>query len=119
VGYGHLNTRKSAIGCVKIAIFDVFDYLLVKSSLMADCLRMSNTNRPMMTATFKAYQGADKDKLIQRLVDCPDWSHIGQLRAAAEMNQVEVDVFFSGHTTRANRAARNPIMGAWRLQSIK
>jgi hypothetical protein len=71
-----------------------------------------------MKATFKAYQGADKDKLTLRLVDCPDWSHIGQVRASNELNHVEVDVYFKGHTTRANRAARNPLMGAWRLQSI-
>jgi hypothetical protein len=73
----------------------------------------------MMTATFKAYQGADRDKLIERLVSCKDWSHIGQLRASSEINHVEVDVFFSGHTARANRAVRNPLMGAWMLQSIK
>lgn len=73
----------------------------------------------MMTATFKAYQGSDKDKLTSRLVDCSDWSHIGQVRASSEMNHVEVDVFFSGHTVRANRAVRNPLMGAWRLQSVR
>ena len=71
-----------------------------------------------MTATFKAYQGSNRDKLIDRLVDCKDWSHIGQVRASSEINHVEVDVFFSGHTSRANQAVRNPFMGAWRLQSI-
>jgi hypothetical protein len=72
----------------------------------------------MMTVTFKAYQGADRDKLIARLVDCKDWSHIGQVRASSEINYVEVQVYFRGHTARANRAARNPFMGAWQLQSI-
>ena len=72
----------------------------------------------MMTATFKAYEGANRDKLIDRLVDCKDWSHIGQVRASSEINHVEVDVYFKGHTSRANRAVRNPFMGAWRLQSI-
>jgi hypothetical protein len=73
----------------------------------------------MMTATFKAYQGADRDKLIGRLIECKDWSHIGQVRASNEINHVEVDVFFRRHTARANRAVRNPLMGAWRLQAIK
>jgi len=73
----------------------------------------------MMTATFKAYQGADRDNLIGRLIDCKDWSHISQVRASSEINHVEVDVYFKGHTIRANRAVRNPLMGAWRLQSIK
>jgi len=71
-----------------------------------------------MTATFKAYQGANRDKLIDRLIDCKDWSHIGQVRASSEINHVEVDVYFKRSTARANRAVRNPLMGAWRLQSI-
>ncbi len=72
----------------------------------------------MMTATFKAYQGADRDKLIGRLIDCKDWSHISQVRASSEMNHVEVEVYFKGHTARANRAVRQPLMAGWRLQSI-
>jgi hypothetical protein len=72
----------------------------------------------MMTATFKAYQGADRDKLIGRLIDCKDWSHISQVRASSEMNHVEVEVHFKGHTARANRAVRQPLMAGWRLQSI-
>ena len=74
----------------------------------------------MMTATFKAYQGANRDKLIDRLVDCKDWSHIGQVRASNELNHVEVDVFFSGHTTRARVAcSRAQFLGLWKLQEIK
>jgi 5,10-methenyltetrahydromethanopterin hydrogenase len=49
VSYGHCNTRKSAIGCGKIAIFAVFDYLVAESSLVPDCLSVTKTNRPMKT----------------------------------------------------------------------
>ena len=72
----------------------------------------------MMTAIFKARQGSDRDSLIAKLIDCKDWSHISQVRASSEINHVEVDVYFTGHTSRATKAARNPFMGAWRLQSI-
>jgi hypothetical protein len=72
----------------------------------------------MMIATFKGYQGADRDKLINHLVNCEDWSHSGQVRASNEINYVEVEVYFKGHTARANRAVRNPFMGAWHLQTI-
>ena len=72
----------------------------------------------MMTATFKAYQGADQDKLIDKLIDCKDWSHIGHLRASNEMNHVEVDVYFKRHTKRAALAVRRPLMAGWFLQSI-
>jgi hypothetical protein len=72
------------------------------------------------TATFKAYQGASRDQLIDRLVDCPGWSHIGQVRASEEMNHVEVDVFFRGHPKRAKMACfRAQILGSWKLQRFE
>ena len=74
----------------------------------------------IMTATFKAYQGASRDNLIDRLVDCKDWSHIGQVRASDEINHVEVDVFFSNNTKRARLScSRAQILGLWKVKEIK
>ena len=73
-----------------------------------------------MTATFKAYQGANRDKLIDRLVDCKDWSHIGQVRSASEPNHIEVEVYFKGRTKRTRSACFGAqILGPWKLQEIK
>jgi len=72
-----------------------------------------------MTATFKAYQGSDRDKLIEKLVEIPGWSHIGQVRSSDEINHIECEVYFckSGVRTR-NKIKGATILGAWRLQSI-
>jgi hypothetical protein len=80
--------------------------------------RTTSTN-DTMTATFKAYQGSDRDNLIARLVELAGWSHIGQVRASDEMNHVEVDVFFSRDGQRLREKVRaNTLLGAWKLQRI-
>jgi len=72
-----------------------------------------------MTATFKAYQGADRDLLVSRLVEIDGWSHIGQVRASSEINHVEVDCFFSKSGARLSSAIRKAtFFGAWKIQSI-
>jgi len=72
-----------------------------------------------MKATYKAYQGTDRDKLINRLVDSKRWSHIGQVRASSEPNHIEVDVFFTGATISDRQACfRAQILGPWKLQQI-
>jgi hypothetical protein len=74
----------------------------------------------MTTATFKAYQGADRDKLIGKLVEINGWSHIGQVRASSELNHVEVDAHFAADGVRLQNTIKGAtILGAWRLQSIK
>jgi hypothetical protein len=74
----------------------------------------------MTTATFKAYQGADRDNLISKLVQINGWSHIGQVRASPELNHVEVNAYFAASGVRLKSKIKGAtILGAWRLQSIK
>lgn len=78
---------------------------------------MSNTKQ--LTATFKAYQTTDRDLLVNRLVDLGGWSHIGQVRASAEINMVEVDVFFSKDGKRVRDSIRREtLFGAWKVQAF-
>lgn len=72
-----------------------------------------------LKATFKAYMNPDKDLLVSKLAHISGWNYIGQPRASAEINHIEVDVFFSKNGKRVKDAIRgNTILGAWRLQSI-
>jgi len=77
---------------------------------------MKTTN---LKATFKAYMKSDKDSLVSKLAHINGWNYIGQPRASAEINHIEVDVFFTQSGKRVKDAIRgNTIIGAWRLQSI-
>lgn len=77
---------------------------------------MKTTN---LKATFKAYMSSDKDSLVSKLAHINGWNYISQPRASAEINHIEVDVFFTKNGKRVKNAIRgNTILGAWRLQSI-
>jgi hypothetical protein len=72
-----------------------------------------------MTATFKAYQGADRDSLVGRLIELAGWNYIGQVRASEEINHVEVDVHFRKDGTRLRGQIRAAtLLGAWKIQRI-
>jgi len=71
------------------------------------------------TARFKAYQGADIDKLLLKVIPIKGWSHTGQVKASAEMNHVEVEAYFKGGGKRiVEHIKGHTLLGAWRLQSI-
>jgi hypothetical protein len=73
----------------------------------------------MTTATFTAYQNSDRDLLVARLVDLPGWSHIGQVRASAQLNMVEVDAHFTTGKRTISRIRAATMLGAWKLTGIK
>jgi hypothetical protein len=72
-----------------------------------------------LTATFKAYQGADRDTLVERLAGIDGWSHIGQTHASAEINCIEVKVHFRKDGKRVRDAIRREtLFGAWKIQAF-
>jgi hypothetical protein len=76
-------------------------------------------NNKWTTARFKAYQGADIDKLLARVIPIKDWSHIGRVKASAEPNHIEVEAHFKGSGKRLTEHIKGrTLLGAWRLQSI-
>jgi hypothetical protein len=73
----------------------------------------------MTTATFKAYQGSDRDLILGRMLEIDGWSHIGQVRASSEINHIEVDCHFRKAGKRLETAIRRAsLFGAWKIQSI-
>lgn len=48
--------------------------------------------------TYKGYRGEDREPLILSSVNIEGYSHVGQPKASAEINMVEVDVFFRNVT---------------------
>lgn len=74
-----------------------------------------------LTATFKAYIGANKDSLINKLVGISGWSHIeSQPKASAEINHVEIKAYFTQNGARVKNSIRGAtILGGWRLQSFQ
>lgn len=72
-----------------------------------------------LIATFKAYQGTDRDKLVERLAGLDGWSHIGQAHASQQINCIEVKVHFSKDGKRLRNAIKGAtLLGAWSLQAF-
>jgi hypothetical protein len=74
-----------------------------------------------LTATFKAYIGADRDSLLGKLIGIAGWSHIeSQPTASAEINHVEIKAYFTQNGVRVKNAIRGAtVLGGWRLQSFQ
>jgi hypothetical protein len=72
-----------------------------------------------MQATFYAYQGTNRDNLIDRLVSCPDWSHVSQVTADTRLNSVRCTVYFRKRTARARKACiAAQILSGWTLHAL-
>lgn len=71
-------------------------------------------------ATFKAYQGTDKDKLVDRFCIINGYSHIGQVKAhPRELNMWQCTVIFRGKGKRLlDKIKGVALLGAWTLESI-
>jgi hypothetical protein len=73
-----------------------------------------------LSTTFTAHYGSDRDRLVDRLVGCKDWSHIGQVTASPQLCCVDCTAYFSRDTKRARKACFGAqVLNNWRLKSFQ